>query len=350
MAKELTDYSNSDNTNGIMGVTYANSEVTPMEDYSKRPTASSRYVNMRGVVDFGNLLQFAPFEGGYCFLAVINAPYMATTIGDNYFTKLQNTFVAILENEFRGLSGIDDITADTIDVTDGISTLSLLGKVNQATNSQLSMTFTEKTGTPITTYLSNYLRFIRDPRTQAKTYGGKITASNAYSATAAKEVFNMLYIITDSTCLNIEKAFLLLNAQPTSAGYGDIYTGDKGDISSKEVTVNWNAFVVDGKLPNKIAHVYMRNLVANDNNKKGKIKLNSYDYDWSISGLAGGVSKSSNLRLNPNTGKFSWNPKQGVGFYEKDKDGTITELTTDAETYISYAGEKEDDKKQYDWE
>ena len=83
MAKELTDYSDSDNTNGIMGVTYANSEVTPMEDYSKRPTASSRYVNMRGVVDFGNLLQFAPFEGGYCFLAVINAPYMATTIGDN---------------------------------------------------------------------------------------------------------------------------------------------------------------------------------------------------------------------------------------------------------------------------
>ena len=152
----------------------------------------------------------------------------------------------------------------------------------------------------------------------------------------------MLYIITDSTCLNIEKAFLILNAQPTSAGYGDIYTGDKGDISSKEVTVNWNAFVVDGKLPNKIAHVCMRNLVANDNNKNGKIKLNSYDYDWSISGLAGGVSKSSNLRLNPNTGKFSWDTKQGVGFGENE--------TVKSDSYISYAGETEDSKKQYNWE
>ena len=39
-------------------------------DYTKMPYTAETYADMRGVVDFGNLMQFAPYESGYCFLAV----------------------------------------------------------------------------------------------------------------------------------------------------------------------------------------------------------------------------------------------------------------------------------------
>lgn len=275
-------------------------------DYSKSPYKANQYANMRGVVDWGNLLQFAPYESGYCFLSVINGPYIGTVTAANGgcsdkdgFGDLQDAFIKILEQEFKGLSGIGNITSDTMEISDGITSISLLGKVNQETNSQISMEFTEKSGSLITKYVSQYLRFVRDPKTQAKTYGGAIKASNSRTATPAKEVFNLLYIITDSTCLNIEKAFLILNAQPTEAAYGDLYNGNKGDISTKEVTVTFNAFVVDGKIANKIALAYMRCMVNTGAFTAGKINTNSYEMDWSISGLTpDSAVHISNIDLN----------------------------------------------------
>lgn len=284
--------------------------IIETKDYSKEPNAASEYADMRGVVDYGNLFQFAPFEGGYCFLAVINAPYIATQFKTEIpeFESLQNAFVKILEQEFKGLSGIEDITADTMDVAgDGINTLTLLGKVSANHNTQISMSFTEKTGSLITKYIAMYLRFIRDPDTQARTYGGHINVGNAKDAGWHKEVFNMLYIVTDSTCLNVEKAFLILNAQPMTASYSELYNTTKGEISTKDVTVTFNAFVVDGKLPNKIAKVYIRNLIKTDKNPSGNINLNSYDFNWSVSGLGGKVRKGTSVALDvQNNGEAKW--------------------------------------------
>ena len=259
------------------------------DDFSVKPISTAQNVDMRGVVDFGNLYQFAPFESGYSFIAVINGPRFANNTGiDATFKDLQTQFINIIENEFRGLDGIEDITSDTMEITDNISTMSLIGKVNQSTSSQITMRFFEKTGALITKYISTYLRYIRDPKTQAKTYGGAInykTPQKSYGP--AQEVFNMLYMVTDSTCLHIEKAFLLLNAQPTSAGYSELYNTEKGQIETKEITVNWNCFVVDGKEVNKIGAQYMANLI-----NSGAITINSYGMDWSISGAADGTTTS----------------------------------------------------------
>ena len=297
------------------------------KDYSKAPWKASEYANMRGVVDWGNLFQFAPYESGYCFLAVINGPYIGTVdaahggcSGIDGFGDLQDAFIKILEQEFKGLSGIGNITSDTMEISDGITSISLLGKVNQETNSQITMEFTEKSGSLITKYVSTYLRFVRDPKTEAKTYGGAITASNARDASPAKEVFNFLYIITDSTCLNIEKAFLILNAQPTEAAYSDLYNNTKGSVETKEIDVSFNAFVIDGSLANKLAHVYMRNLVKTGVNTKGKINLNSYDMNWSISGVDGKVLKAedathggiASLNVDSTDGKISTNGNVSV--------------------------------------
>jgi hypothetical protein len=56
-----------------------------------------------------------------------------------------------------------------------------------------------------------------------------------------------------------------------------------------------------------------------------KIKLNSYNYNWSVSGINGGVTKKAmkNLYLDPSTGRFydNSNMTSGTG-YVKAIDGS----------------------------
>jgi hypothetical protein len=214
---------------------------------------------------------------------------------------LQDAFVKILEQEFKGLDGIDDITSETMTITDNISELALISKVNQPSNSQITMRFTEKSVSLITKYVSTFLRFLKDPRTQAKTYGGLATnQSGAWTPTFDKEVFNMLYIITDSSCLNVEKAFLVLNAQPTVASYSNMYETEKGSIETVDIDVQFNAFTVDGYYPNSLAQKYIDAVVCNaEVNVSGKINVNSWKKDWSISS-GSGVSSISKLSVSGN--------------------------------------------------
>lgn len=274
------------------------SQITTFDDGSKNPWSSKSYMDMRGVVDYGNLIQFAPYETGYCLLAVINGPAFAEKTTVTGFKDLQDAYIKVIEQEFKGLDGIDDITTETMDISDNISTLTLISKVVQNTNSQISMRFTEKAGSLLTKYNSTYLRMIKDPKTQAKTYGGAIKqiGDNGYSAQNYgfhMEVFNFLYMVTDATMLNLEKAFLILNAQPTTASYGELYNADKGEIGTKELTLSFNAFVVDGKIANKIGQAYLKAMVNNSETMDGnKININSWNYDWSYS--ADGTTKSTN--------------------------------------------------------
>lgn len=297
----------------------------PKDTFSKMPYAASEYSDMRGVVDFGNLAQFAPYESGYCFLAVINGPhcmnladYAAKGVEDKdeadliqskakYYTELQDSFIKVLENEFKGLDGIDDITTDTMDITDNISTMSLISKTTQTTNSQITMRFTEKTGSLLTKYISTYLRMIKDTKTEAKTYGGIINKDNVGEIDPGPqhEVFNMLYIVTDSTCLRIEKAFLLLNAQPTTAAFGELYQTEKGSIETKELSIPFNAFVVDGNVADELASAYMRTLInTTDKFQEGKINVNSWNFNWSFADGNGVIQKVGHLNPNAETGKL----------------------------------------------
>lgn len=270
-------------------------------DGSKKPFAADSYMDMRGVVDFGNLVQFAPYEKGYCFLAVINGPAMMNESynGDNR-NLLQAAYIKILEQEFKGLDGIDDITSENMDVTDNISTMSLISKTNQSTNGTITMRFTEKSGTVLTKYNAMYLRYIKDTKTQAKTYGGLIGYGADQKSPETypgfhKEVFNMLYVITDSTCYNVEKAFLLLNMQPTTAAYSELYNVEKGDIDKVEIGIPFNVFCVDGKTPNTIAKAFLKQMINSSDCKDGMININSYDYNWSFADGQGVIKKSSSL-------------------------------------------------------
>lgn len=222
-----------------------------MNVYTKKPRSIAEYAMMRGVTDFTNAAQFNLYETGYSHLCVISGPQCIEKNDDSYVQKMYQTFKYILEYEFRGLSGIEDISADDLEVTDGISTMNIIGKVNKQSASEVSMTFTEKSGAVITNFIRYYLEGIRDPRTQAKTYHGLIK-NGILAPGFENEVFNFLYIVTDNTMLNLERAYLLCNAWPNKAETS-IYESEKGSIDKKELSVTFKCFVIDGEEVNQRA-------------------------------------------------------------------------------------------------
>ena len=239
-----------------------------MKTYTKKAVSYAEYSMMRGVTDFSNAAQFNLYETGYSHLCVISKPKFITAFKDidSEVTDMLDTFCYILEYEFRGLSGIEDITVDSLEVTDGISTLNVVGKVNKQSASEISMTFTEKSGSVITNFLRFYLEGIKDPRTQAKTYHGLIKYGKLAGG-FENEVFNLLYLVTDNTMLQLEKAYLLCNAWPSKATTS-IYNTEKGTIEKQEVELTWNCFVIDGpevdmRALQILAYINEQNAVSN---------------------------------------------------------------------------------------
>ena len=216
--------------------------------YSKRPRSVAEYTMMRGVTDFTNAAQFNAYLKGYQHLVVISVPEYLKVLGSNGNAdaqKLLDLFCYILEYEFKGLDGIEDITVDNIEFTDGISTMNSMGKVTQQSASEITMSFTEKSGSVITKFIDMYIRGVRDPRTQAKTYHGLIK-NGILAAGFENEVFNLMYIVTDETMLGLEKAYLLCNAWPNKVP-SSIYNGTKGEIEKVDIEVTMQCFVIDGE-------------------------------------------------------------------------------------------------------
>lgn len=222
--------------------------LTPIFDGLKKPKNLTQYKLMQGVTDFGQVSQFNMYETGYSFLVVGSIPKFLEKLAEldkvTYAPLIEN-FKHILEYEFRGLTGIDDITADTLEITNGISNINLISKVNEQSASQVQMRYFEKSGSTLTKVLELFLKGIKDSKTQVKTYHGLI-ASGALEDGYENEIFTMMYFVTDNTARHVEKAYFLLAAQPTKAETS-IYESEKGTIENKEITIEFNCFPVTGK-------------------------------------------------------------------------------------------------------
>lgn len=243
-------------------------------DYTKKPVTAAQYSMMRGVTDFTNAEQLNMFEGGHGMIIIIDRPKFIEMIAesDKDVANLLENFCNILEYEFKGLSGINSIDAEDLVYSDGISEIAGVGKVTEQSNSDISMTFTEKSGSTITKFVRYYLDGVRDSRTQTKHYHGLI-AEGKLALGFENEVFNLLYLVTDASGLGLEAAYLLANAWPNSAKT-DIYNVEKGDISAKEVEVNFKCFVLRNEEINKravkmLAHINQTDAVANAASKNG---------------------------------------------------------------------------------
>ena len=259
-------------------------------DYTKKPVTAAQYSMMRGVTDFTNAEQLNMFESGHGMIIIIDRPKFIEKIAekDKDVANLLENFCNILEYEFRGLDGIDDINAEDLIYTDGISELAGVGKVTEQSNSDITMRFTEKSGSTITKFIKYYLDGVRDSRTQIKHYHGLI-ADGTLALGFENEVFNLLYLVTDASGLGLEAAYLLANAWPNSAKT-NIYNIEKGSIESKEIDVTFKCFVlrnqeIDKRAVKMLAYINQDNAVANAASKNGSSEevaalaqqINEYD-------------------------------------------------------------------------
>lgn len=244
----------------------------------KLPKNLCEYRLFRGAADFGNLQQWDLYETGYSFITVVSVPkyisYIAKNGGARYVNqeivcRLLNDFVYIVEHEFRGLTGLGGLTAETTTITDGISELQMINKVTEDTSVTVEMKFFEKSGRPLTKFQELVMRGIKDTRTQGKHYWGLIE-SGAMTPGFENEVFSFLYYITDNTYRNLETAVLLMCAQFTEVPLGDFYDSEKGQYSNPEVTLRFNCFPITNDDVNTEAARLLEFLLSD---KAGKDKI-----------------------------------------------------------------------------
>lgn len=221
----------------------------------KTPRELLNFNLMRGVTDFSNLEQWDLYEKGYPFLCVVSIPQFLRDLAeqDENIRTIVNNYVHILENDFRGIDNVDNITGEVGEISNGIRSISIINKVMKPTNSNFTLNYYERSGSILTKAHELYLTGIKDPDTQVKHYHGLIDAwtFNGIRTVSGidpgphQECFSFMYFLTDNTMTKIERAFLIAACQPTSANYTDLYTGTKGDIQFAEVSLPFNGFFIN---------------------------------------------------------------------------------------------------------
>ena len=277
----------------------------------KTPRELLNYNLMRGVTDFSNLEQWDLYEKGYPFLCVVSIPQFLRDLADrdpNGIGVLIDNYVHILENDFRGIDNIDNITADTGEITNGIRSVQLINKVNKPTNSNFSLNYYERSGSVLTKVQELYLTGIKDPDTQVKHYHGLIDdwVFRNQGSTSGKdpgfhqEVFNFMYFMTDNTMTKIERAFLIAACQPTSANYSDLYTGNKGDIQFAELSLPFNGFFINNDFVYQKAEDMLLAMRNPENLTASRIIVDSNNFKYQAITKAGFASESGDKFGTPN--------------------------------------------------
>ena len=211
----------------------------------------SKFTLMRGVTDDANLEAYNLYESSYSFLVLVQVPEFMKKLCDqnSEYKKMFDTYCHILEYDFRGLSGIDNITAETGELTNGISNVEIINKVTMQAASSFTMRYFERHGSVITRTHELFLRGIKDPRTQVKHYNGLIP-KGLMEPGYENEVFSFMYLVCDNTLMNLEKCIYIVAAQPTGAQW-DIYNSEKGSIEFKELDVEFKGYPIVGRKINE---------------------------------------------------------------------------------------------------
>lgn len=281
-------------------------------DYVITPKNLTQYTAFRGVTDFSQIGQFDQYEDGYQFLVVIQRPRYLEKLGatNTMIKAMYDSFEHMLEYEFRGLDGLPDMTADTLELTDGINTQRMISKVTQETSATVSMNYFERRGGLITKCSNFYLTGLKDPKTQAKTYHGLIAKGphEGLEPSYANEVWTMMFIKTDNTMLRIERAVLLANMQLTKAEES-IYNGGRDQIGNNhDMSIEFNCLPIYGYRVDQAANILLKDITSlrgvikdstfnfeKDDSIKDPAVLDSYDYRY---GVLGGPSYAPNGKKN----------------------------------------------------
>lgn len=256
-----------------------NTEVKSIFANTKTFKDVTNYRLMRGVPDFGSLVQFNPYETGYAAFIICQMPKFIENLAkkDAEYNKLVSNWAHIIEYEFKSFDGLEGLSADTIQLGDDLNYINVISKVNMQSASEFSLTYDEKSGSPLTKFAKLYLTGIKDGRTQVKTYHGLIH-SGEMEPGFENEVFTFLFITTDNTMREVENAVLLIGCQLNSAEL-DMYNYTKGDISKHGVTVKFSGYPVQSTYINKASREMLRFLLSPDAGGR-QIIVNSDDYNY----------------------------------------------------------------------
>lgn len=213
-------------------------------DGTKQIRDLTSYALFRGVTDWANLYQFNQFESGYGLFIVLDIPKVFKELmnKNEKYERLISTYIHVLEYEFRGLDGIDNMGSETAELTNGVKSINVINKTTSQSGSTFTMRYFEKSGSIITKTHELFLRCVKDPTTTVKHYNGLIE-EGVLEGGFENEVFSFLYIVTDNTLMNVEKAFYIVAAQPTTAEF-NIYNIERGDIQFKELSVEFSGFPI----------------------------------------------------------------------------------------------------------
>lgn len=253
-----------------------------INDFTIRPKNLAQYTAFRGVVDYTQIGQFNPYETGYSFLKVISMPKYIEQLAklDSGVQTMVNAVKHTLEYEFKGLSGLPDISSDTATISDGVNEMQMVNKVTMDTSIQVTSTFYEKSGSLLTKFSEYYLTGIKDRMSQAKTYHGLI--KNGYMNPGwENEVFTFMYFVTDNSYLRLERAVLLTNAQLTKADIS-MYDSTKGDIGVHETSYEFNCFPVMGYEVDAAANTLLHDITGVNVSATDTAGNVSYSVDSSV--------------------------------------------------------------------
>ena len=268
------------NTEANFSTTYTNtnSAINNMFRNTKDFKDVTSYRLMRGVPDFGSLVQFNPYETGYAAFIICQMPKFIDVLAkyNSDYNKLIKNWAHIVEYEFKSFDGLEDLSADTIQLGDDLNSINVINKVNMQSASEFSLTYDEKSGSPLTKFARLYLTGIKDPRTQVKTYHGLIH-NNILEPGFENEVFTFLFIAADNTMRKVEYATLIIGAQLNSADTS-MYNYNKGDISKKEVTVKFSGYPIIGTKIDAAAQDMLTFLLSEQAGAR-RIWVNSDDYN-----------------------------------------------------------------------
>ena len=279
-----------------------NKIITDMFRNTKGFKDVTKYKLMRGVPDFGSLVQFNPYESGYAIFLICQMPRFIERLAkvNTYYRSLMLNWEHIIEYEFKSFDGLEDMGADTIQLGDDLNSLNVISKVNMQSATEFSLTYDEKSGSPLTKFAHLYLSGIKDPRTQVKNYHGLIHSGDMEPG-FENEVFTFMFIATDNTMREVEAAYLLLACQLNSAEF-TMYNFTKGDINKKDITVKFSGYPVRSAYIDLAARDFLQFLVL-DTTGARQIIINSNNYKYT--GL--------------DAAKHTLNNYIGSGTYEQNK-------------------------------
>lgn len=282
----------------------------------KTPKSLEKYTLARGVSDYSDMAQWNRYEKGYYFLAVVDIPEFLKKLAqqNTEYANLINTYVHILEYEFRGLSGLEDMTGETGEITDGINTVNMINKVTFQSASTFSMNYNERSGSVLTRVNELFLRGVKDPRTQIKHYNGLIDNGTITPNDAGfeNEVFKFLYFTSDNTAKLLEKAYYIVSAQPTKAELS-MYAGEKGTYEYPELSMEFSGFPITGPRVDLFAKTVLDHITS-DAAGSMKMQVDSSDFDFASLGKSGDTTGSTLSMFAENNKASQTSSGRGWGF------------------------------------